>query len=177
MNESSLLIAAVALVGGLILGFLLTRGFYAPIKKRQQLGEELRETKQKQAIYERQVAEHFVKTSNLVNNLSENYRELHKHLVSSANTLANPDISQELINNSGLNHLEHKNQPVLASQTHEAPKDYAPSQGILDEEYGLNQAPPFNNEESAGNEHKPQSSGSNKNKPETSENESTVKTG
>ncbi len=154
MNESSLLIAAVALIGGLILGFLLTRGFYAPIRKRKQLGEELREAKQKQAIYERQVAEHFVKTSNLVNNLSENYRELHKHLVRSASTLANPDISQELIDNSGLSHLEHKSPPLLASQSHEAPKDYAPSQGLLDEDYGLDQTPSYK-EESETNEDEP----------------------
>ncbi|MEH6639157.1 MAG: DUF1043 family protein [Porticoccaceae bacterium] len=141
MDSSSILIVVAALVVGLLLGMLLTRGLSSPVKQRKQLGEELRQAKEKQEVYEREVAEHFVKTSGLVNNLTESYRHLHQHLASSAETLANPDLSDSLLTPKVTQlELDIEQLPALDATMPEPPRDYAPSQGVLNEDYGLDKS-------------------------------------
>lgn len=156
MASSDLLVLSALLVG-LLLGALLTRQLSSPLKRRKQLGEELRKAREEQAIYERKVAEHFVKTSELVNNLTESYRDLHQHLAASADTLANPEFSQGL-ETPRANQLELDigQLPSLENTAPEPPKDYAPSQGVLDENYGLNKPAETDNQSTEQEQDKPQ---------------------
>ena len=138
MDTSTLLAISVALVVGLLVGIVLTRALSSPLKQRKQLGEELRQAREKQELYERDIAEHFVTTSSLVNNLTESYRNLHQHLATSAETLVSPELNHDLLAPSTSQlELDIGQLPALDTDTPEPPKDYAPSQGVLNESYGL----------------------------------------
>lgn len=94
--------------------------------------------------YQRSVAEHFTQTSELVNNLTNAYREVHEHLASGALKLATPAISRQIIDsaNSGLSGTS---QAFINEQSIEPPRDWAPkapgAAGTLSEAYGLRDDP------------------------------------
>lgn len=94
--------------------------------------------------YQRDVAEHFAQTSELVNNLTQSYREVHEHLASGALKLATPAISRQILDsaNSGLGG---GTKPYITGQQIEPPRDWAPkapgSKGALSEDYGLRDDP------------------------------------
>lgn len=84
--------------------------------------------------YRSEVNEHFVKTAQLVSNLTESYKEVHEYLSNSAMQLSNLEISRTVMN-------AHEDSPVnLTAEVH-APKDYAPKNpndvGTLSESFGL----------------------------------------
>ncbi|MBQ0798414.1 MAG: DUF1043 family protein [Porticoccaceae bacterium] len=176
MDSSSILIVVAALIVGLLLGILLTRGLSSPLKQRKQLGEELRQAREKQQLYEREVAEHFVKTSGLVNNLTESYRHLHQHLAASAETLANPNLGDGLLAPKVTQlELDIEQLPALDATMPEPPRDYAPSQGVLNEGYGLDKpASPVKN---AAEKDKPQLSVVNSDTAEVESDDPTLKVG
>lgn len=154
-NSSALVLSALLI--GLLMGFLLSNRLSASAKQRKQIGDKLRQAKEEQAIYERKVAEHFVRTSDLVNNLTESYRSLHQHLASGADTLAGPNVSQDQgIAKADQLELDISNLPSLEATEPEPPKDYAPSQGVLDESYGLNKASSAEQSKADENKDKPQ---------------------
>lgn len=93
--------------------------------------------------YQRDVAEHFAQTSQLVNNLTQSYREVHEHLASGALKLATPAISREILEsaNQGLG----GNKAYIRDQAIEPPRDWAPkapgAKGTLSEDYDLRDEP------------------------------------
>jgi uncharacterized protein len=90
--------------------------------------------------YQRNVAEHFAQTSQLVNNLTQSYREVHEHLANGALKLATPAISRQILA-SGNGSLDQKNQTYVTEQRIEPPRDWAPkshgAKGTLSDDYGL----------------------------------------
>jgi uncharacterized membrane-anchored protein YhcB (DUF1043 family) len=83
-------------------------------------------------VYQREVAEHFAHTSQLVNNLTHAYREVNEHLANGALKLATPAISQQILDAAGGNA-----KASLREQPLEPPRDWAPSKGTLSDDYGL----------------------------------------
>ncbi len=137
MTTSTLLIGLAALAIGLIIGFVLARTLHPQARERKDLEGKLQESQEQIKNYQQEVTEHFVKTSELINNLSHSYRDVHEHLATSAMHLTNPEISRKLID-AGFGRNEDKGN-VISGDTPEPPKDYAPKVpgGILSEEYGL----------------------------------------
>lgn len=94
--------------------------------------------------YQRDVAEHFAQTSQLVNNLTQSYREVHEHLASGALKLATPAISRQILDsaNSGLGG---NTKSYISGQHIEPPRDWAPkapgTKGTLSEDYDLRDDP------------------------------------
>lgn len=132
-----LLIIAIACLGlGLVMGVLLTRLFSAPARQRRHLAEELKNNRQTSATYQHEITEHFVKTADLVENLTASYAELHQHLATSATKLANPETGRRLAE-AGSKQLELILPETAVTGGLQAPKDYAPSTGVLSEGYGL----------------------------------------
>lgn len=82
--------------------------------------------------YQREVAEHFAHTSQLVNNLSDAYREVNEHLANGALKLATPAISQQI-----LHAADGNAKASLREQPLEPPRDWAPTKGTLSDDYGL----------------------------------------
>ena len=137
MTSTVLLIALGCLFGGIVIGLLLTRALHPEEKKRKALQEELEKTRQELKDYQHDVTSHFMQTSNHINNLTQNYRELHEHLSHGAMRLASPEISRQMID-AGYGKLTDDSaiDPSLAPSP---PKDYAPKVpgGVLSEDYGL----------------------------------------
>lgn len=136
MTNSTLLIGLSCLAAGLIIGFIMARTLHPQERARKDLEDKLQESQDQIKDYQQEVTEHFMKTSELVNNLSHSYRDVHEHLATSAMRLTNTEISRQMID-AGFGRNENHN--VLTSETPEPPKDYAPKVpgGILSEEYGL----------------------------------------
>lgn len=136
MATSTLLIGLLCLATGLVIGFVMARTLHPKERERKELEEKLLQSQNQIKDYQQEVTEHFIKTSELVNNLSHSYRDVHEHLATSAMRLTNPEISRQMID-AGFGRGE--DQHVIASETPEPPKDYAPKVpgGVLSEEYGL----------------------------------------
>jgi len=85
--------------------------------------------------YQRDVAEHFAHTSQLVNNLTQAYRDVHEHLANGALKLATPAISKQILDAANSDAI-----PSLKEQPVEPPRDWAPrtsGKGTLSDDYGL----------------------------------------
>lgn len=121
------------IVGGL-LSLLLTRSLSASEQKTRNLETRLQEAEESLANYQQEVTEHFAETAQLVNNLTKNYKEVHEHLAGSALKLANVDISRQLLST---NVDDQEGELNVGEEAFQPPKDWAPSEGTLSEDYGL----------------------------------------
>jgi len=137
LTNQILLIGLLSLATGLIIGFILARSLHPQARERKELEEQLRKSQDQIKDYQQEVTAHFVKTSELINNLSHSYRDVHEHLATSAMHLTNPEISRQLIDAGFGRHENNSN--LISGDTPEPPKDYAPKVpgGVLSEEYGL----------------------------------------
>ncbi|MEH6468304.1 MAG: DUF1043 family protein [Porticoccus sp.] len=137
MTTTMLLTGLITLSIGLIIGFVLARSLHPQARERKELEDQLQKSQDQIKDYQQEVTEHFTKTSELINNLSHSYRDVHEHLATSAMRLTNPEISRQLID-AGFGRQEH-NSNLITGDTPEPPKDYAPKVpgGVLSEEYGL----------------------------------------
>ena len=139
INTEILVLILIALGIGITIGVLAPRMFSVRGKQKRFLSEELRQNQQTSATYQHEVTEHFVKTSDLVKNLTNCYGELHQHLADGATTLANPETGRQLAE-AGSVQLELILPESHTSDRPQAPRDYAPGNGVLSEDYGLTQA-------------------------------------
>ncbi len=128
------LIASIAFIAGSLLSLLLSRSFSASEQKTRSLETRLQEAEESLANYQQEVTEHFSETAKLVNNLTQNYKDVHEHLAGSALKLANVDISRQLLSASPNGD---ETQLEVSEDAFEPPKDWAPSEGTLSEDYGL----------------------------------------
>jgi uncharacterized protein len=129
-----LIVATAAFVVGCLLSLVLNRSFSASEQKTRSLESRLQEAEKSLADYQQEVTEHFSETAKLVNNLTQNYKEVHEHLAGSALKLANVDISRQLLSS---NLTDDGNELNINEEDFQPPKDWAPSEGALDEDYGL----------------------------------------
>ncbi|WP_339899756.1 DUF1043 family protein [uncultured Gilvimarinus sp.] len=136
--------ALIALFAGCIAGYVFSRGRpgnarNADIEKRLIDAEEALNN------YQRDVTDHFARTTELVNSLNESYRDMHEHLASSALKLSTPEISRQLLADAE-HQLPGGKHHELHEQQIQAPRDWAPKrQGhkpTLSEEYGLDEQNP-----------------------------------
>ncbi|MCW8885769.1 MAG: DUF1043 family protein [Motiliproteus sp.] len=161
MDQFTVLVIAScsALAFGGIIGLIIGRASSSP-EQRQQLQKNLDSTKRELDSYKDEVTEHFTRTAELVNNLTESYREVHQHLAKSADTLCDGnELSHRLetpMASSALEQTESAEAPSAESPADaptetgekkkssevEPPKDYAPktdpeAEGTLSENFGL----------------------------------------
>ncbi len=130
---------------GAVTGALL---LYVLLPARRQYGRLMRERDQARKElndYRRQVDHHFVRTAELVNQMTESYRQVHEHLSSGARDLCS-EAGRRLASDASLDALS--TEDTAASETPDTgpPLDYAPSaRGTLSEDYGLEKkgATPF----------------------------------
>jgi len=102
---------------------------------KEELEQQIELANNKFDTYRSEVNEHFIKTAQLVSNLTDSYKEVHEYLANSAMHLSNLEISRTVIDSG--------NQPseISLDTDIEPPRDYAPktpnSVGTLSEEFGL----------------------------------------
>lgn len=130
------------LIGGGLSAFILYT-FRAQILGRD-LEQRLHQAENSLHGYQRDVAEHFAQTSELVNNLTQAYREVHEHLANGALKLATPAISRQIIDSANSN-FAGDNKAYIGEQRIEPPRDWAPkapgAKGALSEDYDLREDP------------------------------------
>jgi uncharacterized membrane-anchored protein YhcB (DUF1043 family) len=130
-----LIVATAAFAVGCLLTLLMTRTLSSSEQKTRDLETRLQQAEENMVNYQQQVTEHFSETAQLVNNLTQSYKEVHEHLTGSALKLANVDISRQLLST---NITSGSNEELpIADEDFEPPKDWAPSDGTLSESYGL----------------------------------------
>jgi len=153
VEQSSVwVIGIVALAIGAVIGYLMGRSSTNDTSQQDELTRQLDAAHQELNNYKEQVNGHFARTAELVNNLTESYKDVHQHLASSAQQLCKDGTAAQS--------LEASMQPRLAEETEveiptvtdavpnaeannipEPPRDYAPKkadeEGTLSETYGL----------------------------------------
>jgi len=148
---STLIVAVIAglIVGGLA-GTFIARAMSPQEKQNRELASKLAEAEEKLLNYQQDVNDHFAQTSQLINNMTHSYKEVHEHLASSALNLTNIDLSRQL-SAAGQGTLSHTPSPTdandddekqpIEAEDFEAPKDWAPKEpgetGTLSEEYRI----------------------------------------
>ncbi len=95
--QVTIIIAILSLVMGAAAGWLLARAKDPNKQLNEELEEQLSKAEATLHDYQEQVSTHFSETSQLVNDLTHSYRQVHQHLASGAMKLADPDISRKLI--------------------------------------------------------------------------------
>ncbi len=85
------LITVLALILGLLIGGFIGHRSTTAYRHAQAAERELRRLREEQARYRQRVKEHFVTTAELINRMTDAYREVFRHLVASSQELCGPD--------------------------------------------------------------------------------------
>lgn len=150
MEESNIwIIGVVALAIGALIGYLLGRAGANNSEEQQKLEDVQKELDS----YKAQVAGHFEETAELVNKMTESYREVYAKLATGAQVLCDAETARSIESTMAPQLTVQKDveeAPVADETTTEEPeveapieppRDYAPKKadeaGALSEEYGL----------------------------------------
>ncbi|MGM0633324.1 MAG: ZapG family protein [Pseudomonadota bacterium] len=149
----ALLIAIGSLTAGVIIGVVATYRFSntSPVKVRQ-LEQQIEDLQQTHKAYRENVSDHFSTTAELVQQMTESYKDVYRHLASGAQTLCDHEVADKMLpagerdklfqeeesENTATREEAPTNNPEEGQP--EAPRDYADREsggGALSEDYGL----------------------------------------
>ncbi|WP_159931103.1 YhcB family protein [Oceanicoccus sp. KOV_DT_Chl] len=138
--ELVITVGLAATIIGALIGFFIAQKT-APSQQSQKLMEtQLKEMQLQQENYQHEVAEHFVETADLLNHLTNSYRDVHNHLAKGAQSLAGEHASENL-KAIPVTTSTAKKKPDTVEEHTMPPLDYAPKTpnqpGMLNEEFGL----------------------------------------
>lgn len=85
----------IGLAIGAAVAYVLTRSDSKLQQRNEELKKQLEEAGQDLATYKQEVANHFMKTADLVNNMTDSYRSVHEHLAQGANALCSEQLGVE----------------------------------------------------------------------------------
>ncbi len=153
MEQSSVwIIGIVALAIGAVIGYLMGRSSASDTSQQDELTKQLEAAQLELNGYKEQVNGHFARTAELVNNLTESYKDVHQHLASSAQQLCKDGTAAQSLEASMQPRLSEAAEVEIPTVTDavpnaearsipEPPRDYAPKkddeEGTLSETYGL----------------------------------------
>ena len=130
--SSTWLVALVAFIIGAGIGILIFKGSHSDEVKIRKLEDDLEQKEHDMELYRQSVTAHFSRTSELVNNLTENYVEVYKHLAEGSETLVDPKNTPPLLGKqqantlvSFINEAEEQAETDKEESPVEPPKDYA----------------------------------------------------
>jgi uncharacterized membrane-anchored protein YhcB (DUF1043 family) len=82
-----ILYICIGVIGGFAAGFFVSRLIDENKKKCEKLENQLNDAKSEMTSYKQNVTDHFVKTSNLINNMTDSYRAIYDHMSDGAKSL------------------------------------------------------------------------------------------
>ena len=144
------LISIGAFVLGTIIGLLIAGRLDVSPSKVKDLEEQVRKLKETNSEYRDSVSDHFSITAELVQHLTESYRDVYQHLASGAQDLCSGEVASKLLPAESDAVFETTHIPEEASPL-APPRDYAAKQspdqiGALSEDFGLDKSAPVNDE-------------------------------
>lgn len=147
----------VCLAVGLVAGLLIAKRINSSPAKVSELEARVQELQRHHAQYRENVSEHFNTTAELVQHMTESYRDVYQHLAGGAQDLCSEDVASKLLPATEQSVFYHADDDAL-----EPPKDYAPKKapgqsGALAENFGLDT-------DTHGSKDKSQEPGTDKNK-------------
>lgn len=124
---------------GIVVGFLLTKYASASVRDTQALKQKLDNLKAEHRDYQENVNSHFIKTTDLIQKMNQNYKEIQAHVMQGAEMLVSPDFQLEIDEDvQALESADH-------SDAFAPPKDWAPKSaedsGTLSENFGFQKKP------------------------------------
>jgi len=147
------LTAVACLVVGVVIGVVFSSRLNSSASRVQELENQIRDIKDNHLTYRDNVSDHFSMTADLVQHMTESYREVYQHLASGAQDLCSNEVAGKLLP-AGSDAVFDSNEEVEATSGLNPPKDYAAKQdpgqkGALSEEFGINKSISQNDEEAA----------------------------
>lgn len=145
------LTAVACLVVGVVIGVVFSSRLNSSASRVQELENQIRDIKDNHLTYRDNVSDHFSTTADLVQHMTESYREVYQHLASGAQDLCSNEVAGKLLP-AGSDAVFESNEEAESSGGINPPKDYAakqdPSQkGALSEEFGISKSISQNDEE------------------------------
>jgi hypothetical protein len=139
---STLIITALACTAlGAIISTLVMRNSSQQQNNRE-LQEHLQQAEGNLQGYQQEVSDHFTKTAELINNLTQDYKDVHEHLANSALKLSNTEVSRAFFESAN-SQLPTSEQLTVHDEKLEPPRDWAPKspgkKGALSEDYGMDE--------------------------------------
>ncbi|MDH4041615.1 MAG: YhcB family protein [Gammaproteobacteria bacterium] len=139
-----LLVGTVALLIGAFLGWALSKLLDREHRSERAAEKQLEQATANLKSYRREVSNHYVKTAQLVDELTESYRQLHNHLAHGSTTLLDirgRPLMKTIPSREQIEAISQPATPLIVSP----PLDYAPKttpreKGMLDESFGLESA-------------------------------------
>ena len=136
INKLIVAIIAFSVFAGIGMGVTFARKGGGNSKKLRDLEERLEKERQNMDLYEKKVLAHFSQTAQLVNKLTDSYRDVHTHLANGAEDLCQGKSSETILQLEGIN-----KEPSIQEDI-KPPLDYAPKtspeqRGVLNESFGI----------------------------------------
>ena len=125
---------------GIAIGYFVAGRVNNNPTKIGELEQQLQDLQRSQSRYRDEVSEHFSTTAELVQQMTDSYRDVYQHLANGAQDLCSGEVASKLLPASS-EVVFGPPQPEADSEL-QAPKDYAPRQnatqsGALAEDFGL----------------------------------------
>ncbi len=145
----------LAAIGGLAVGVVIGVVFASHLNTNpsrvRELENQIRDLKDNSNNYRDSVSDHFSMTAELVQHMTESYKEVYQHLATGAQELCSQEVASKLLPASSDAVFEN-NDNNEESTGLIPPKDYAAKQnpdqkGALSEDFGLDKSKPINDEE------------------------------
>ncbi len=135
----------------MVVGVLFASKLNIGSSRVQELESQVRTLKENHNEYRDSVSDHFSMTAELVQHMTESYKEVYQHLASGAQDLCSTEVAGKLLPTETDAVFETNDTPEEANSLI-APKDYATKQspqqkGALSEEFGLEKTTPITEEE------------------------------
>jgi uncharacterized membrane-anchored protein YhcB (DUF1043 family) len=134
----------------MVIGVLIAGRLNASPSRIRQLENEIRQLKDNHSEYRNSVSDHFSMTAELVQHMTESYRDVYQHLASGAQDLCSSDVANKLLPTESDAVFEPQNTGEAGPLA--PPRDYAAKQspdqkGALSEDFGIEKTKPVNDEE------------------------------
>ena len=145
------LVSIGALAVGVVIGVLIASRLNASPSKIRELESQIKQLTDTHDEYKDSVSDHFSMTAELVQHMTESYRDVYQHLASGAQDLCSTDVASKLLPTESdavfePSSVSEESSPLIP------PRDYAAKQspdqkGALAEDFGIDKSKPVNDEE------------------------------
>ena len=144
------LVALGCLAAGVVAGLFLASRLNASPSRVKELENQIRQLKENHREYKDSVSDHFNMTAELVQHMTESYREVYQHLASGAQDLCSSDVANKLLPADSDAVFDKSATPEENNELI-PPRDYAAKQspdqkGALAEDFGIEKHKPVEEE-------------------------------